>query len=97
MRRPAAQGRGGTVAQTLRRRLERHDKAWDEQVPDDGVEDLPAKSLRKIAAALEVKQGDRTKSALLEAIMHVQAQRHALLDGTWQSASSDSEGSGLEC
>ena len=40
LRRPAGRGRGGTVAQTLRSRLQRQDKAWDEKVPEDGVEDL---------------------------------------------------------
>ena len=40
LRRPAGRGRGGTVAQTLRSRLQRQDKAWDEKVPEDGVEVL---------------------------------------------------------
>ena len=83
MRRPAARGRAGTIAQTLRRRLESNDKAWDDQVPDNGVEDLPVTSLRRLASALDVKQGDQTKGVLVEAIKCAQRERHAILGGIW--------------
>ena len=95
LRRLAARGRGYIVAQTLRSRLQRQDKAWDEKVPEDGVEDLGTAAFRRIASALDVKQGDRTKSALLKAIMDVHAERIDLVEGFWRndcgSPSSDPE------
>ena len=83
-RRPAAQGGAGNLAQTLRRRLECNDRAWDEKVPADGVEDLSTSKLRALAAALDIKQGDRSKGELLSAINNVQSQREMILCGAWE-------------
>ena len=83
-RRPAAQGGAGTLAQTLRGKLECNDRAWDEKVPADGVEDLSTSKLRALAAALDIKQGDRSKGELLSAINNVQEQREMILRGAWQ-------------
>ena len=48
-------------------------------------QDLGTAALRRIAAALDVKQGDQTKSALLKAIMDVHAERIDLAEGFWRN------------
>ena len=94
IRRPACLGVPGTVAQTLRAQLRRNDDAWDREVPNSGIEELPTTQLRKLAGALGVKQGDRNQSTLLKAIAAVRDERIALLEGTWTLEAVDAESSG---